>query len=76
MRPPTPAPSPRAYFPLPPASPLRGLRVSVVCLPPTAPLPAWDSLEGFVPAEIGGEGRGKLWRVVGVSSCFPNLPEP
>lgn len=66
-------PQPGAYFPLPPASPLRRLCASVARLPP-APLPARVSLEGFVPAEVGGGGRGKLRRVVGVASCFPNLP--
>lgn len=71
---PSPAPSPRAYFPLLPGSPVRGLCASVACPPPPpAPLPARDSLEGSVPAEVGGGGRGKLGRVVCVASCFPNL---
>lgn len=70
---PPPHPQSRASFPPPRASPLRGLRTSVA-RPLPAPLPAWDSLEGFVPAEVGGGGRGKLRRVVGVASCFPNLP--
>lgn len=56
---PSPAPSPGAYFLLPPASPVRGLCANVVCPPPhPAPLPARDSLEGSVPAERSEEGAG------------------
>lgn len=53
----SPAPSLGAYFPLPPASPVSGLCASVA-RSPAPPLSARDSLEGSVPAEVGGGGRG------------------
>lgn len=52
---------------------MRSLRERGALAPPRVPLPPRDSLEGFVLAEVGGGGRGKLRRVVGVASCFPNL---
>lgn len=73
---PSPRPQSRGLFSSPSSQPRARSLPTVVRPPPShlaPPLPARDSLEGSLPAQVGGESWGKLGRVVGVASCFPNL---